>query len=59
MWRALKMFKESHPQTKLFIFTWAIYMLAIIWTTVQAYTRVEYSRSDTSRPIVIYPKSSE
>ncbi len=53
MWRAIKMFKESHPQTKFFILTWAIYMIAIIWTTIQAYARLEYSRTGTPQPIVI------
>jgi hypothetical protein len=59
MWRAWRMFKKSHPQTKFFIFTWAIYMLAIFWTTIQAYARLEYSRSDSRKPIVIQIHPSE
>lgn len=53
MWRALKMFKNAHSQTKFFIFMWAIYMIALAWTTVQAYARLAYSRSDLTPPIVI------
>lgn len=53
MWRTLKKFGKAHPQTKFFIFTFAIYMLAIIWTTIQAYARLEYSRTGLSKPIVI------
>jgi hypothetical protein len=52
MWQTIKMFKKSHRHTKFFILTWAIYMIAIIWTTVQAYARLEYSRTG-ARPIVI------
>ena len=59
MWRMLKMFKESHPQTKFFVFTWAIYMIAIFWTTIQAYARLEYSRSDSSKPIIIHINPSD
>jgi hypothetical protein len=53
MWRALKRFKDAHRQTKFFILMWAIYMIAMIWTTVQAYARLTYSRSDLTPPIVI------
>lgn len=53
MWQAIKMFKASNKQTKYFIFTLALYMIALIWTTLQAYARLEYSRSDLSRPILI------
>ena len=59
MWKAIKMFKASDRQTKYFIFTLVLYMAAMIWTTVQAYARLEYSRSDTSKPILIQPKSYE
>lgn len=60
MWRALKMFKRSHPQTKFFIFMWALYMVAIIWTTIQAYARLEYSRTGIDKPIVIQiPEKSD
>ena len=53
MWRTLQMFKNAHRQTKLFIFMWVIYMIALAWTTVQAYARLAYSRSDLNAPIVI------
>lgn len=53
MLRLLKLFKDSHRQTKFFILTLTIYLLAIIWTTVVAYARLEYSRSDMSEPIMI------
>lgn len=53
MWRTLQIFKNSHRQTKFFIFMWVIYMIAIAWTTIQAYARLAYSRSDLVPPIVI------
>lgn len=59
MWRTFKMFKDSHSQTKLFILTWAIYMIAIFWTTIQAYARLEYSRTGHSNPIVIQIQPSD
>ncbi len=46
-------FINSNRQTKWFILTIAIYMIAILWTTVQAYARLEYSRSYISKPIII------
>lgn len=61
MWRAMKTFKGSHPQTKFFIFNLAIYMIAIIWTTIQAYARLEYSRTGVpNKPIIIqYQEKSD
>jgi hypothetical protein len=59
MWQTLKMFKESNRQTKFFIFTLAIYMIAIFWTTIQAYARLEYSRTGNSQPIVIHIQPSD
>jgi hypothetical protein len=59
MWRALKMFKKAHRQTKFFIFMWAIYMIALVWTTVQAYVRLAYSRGDLIPPIVIHAPPSD
>lgn len=53
MWQALKAFKDSNKQTKFFILMFVIYMAAIIWTTLQAYVRLEYSRSDKETPIII------
>jgi hypothetical protein len=51
--QAIKTFKGSNRQTKYFIFMWMLYIVALIWTTVQAFARLEYSRSDVSRPIII------
>jgi hypothetical protein len=53
MWRAIKIFKNSHRQTKFFVFTLLLYMIALIWTTLQAYARLEYSRTDMSKTIII------
>lgn len=57
MWHALKLLKDAHPQTKFFIFTVVLYMAALFWTTLQAYARLEYSRTGISKPIVINTKS--
>lgn len=54
MWQAIKSFKDSNRQTKFFIFMIAVYMIALAWTTIQAYARLEYSRSGEARPIVIH-----
>lgn len=54
MWQAIKSFKDSNRQTKFFIFMGAIYLLALGWTTVQAYARLTYSRSDLNPPIIIH-----
>lgn len=59
MLKALNMFRKSHPQTKFFIFMFALYMIAIIWTTIQAYARLEYSRSDFTKPIIIQTQPIE
>jgi hypothetical protein len=48
VWRK---FKESHRQTKYFVLMYVIYLAALIWTTVQAYARLEYSRSDAKKNI--------
>lgn len=45
MIRWLSSYRQASPQTKYFIWTWVIYSIAIIWTTVQAYARLEYSRT--------------
>ena len=54
MWRAIKLFKCSHYQTKFFIFMWVLYVATLAWTTVQAYARLAYSRSDLEKPTIIY-----
>lgn len=54
MWKAVKAFRQSDRQTKFFIFTILLYFIAIIWTTIQSYARLEYSRSDReTTPIII------
>lgn len=53
MWQYVKSFKNSGRQTKYFILFTIIYMVAMIWTTAQAYARLYYSRSDMQKPIVI------
>lgn len=50
IWNA---FINSHRQTKFFIFMLLLYMIALIWTTLQSYARLEYSRTGESTPIVI------
>jgi len=57
--QAFQKFFKSHRQTKWFILTTLIYLVAIIWTTVQAYVRLEYNRSHISRPIIIHDQDSE
>lgn len=59
MLKALGLFRKAHPQTKFFILTVAIYMLALVWTTIQAYARLEYSRSDFPKPIIIQTQPTE
>jgi hypothetical protein len=53
MTETIKMFKQSNRQTKFFIFMCALYTLALIWTTVQAYARLEYSRSNEQKSIQV------
>lgn len=59
MWQAMKLLITSNRQTKYFIFTLFLYMIALLWTTIQAYARLEYSRSDISRPVLIKPQTYE
>lgn len=59
MWRIVKRFKNAHRQTKFFIFMGMIYMIAIVWTTIQAYARLAYSRSDLNPPVVIKIPTSD
>jgi hypothetical protein len=59
MWRAIKILKNAHRQTKFFILVWAIYMIALAWTTIQAYARLAYSRSDLTPPTVIHIPPSD
>ena len=54
MRQAIEAFLKSNRQTKFFIFMGALYMIALAWTTIQAYARLAYSRSDLVPPIVIH-----
>lgn len=49
MFTWINQFKSASRQTKYFILTLLLYMIAMIWTTVQAYARLEYSRSDMAK----------
>ncbi|MBS4164566.1 Uncharacterized protein PRO82_001896 [Candidatus Protochlamydia amoebophila] len=51
--QTIKLLREANRQTKFFIFMFVLYTLALIWTTVQAYARLEYSRSDEQKPIQV------
>jgi hypothetical protein len=53
IWQALKSFKQAHYHTKIFILMGVIYMLALMWTTSQAFLRLIYGHSDLHSPTVI------
>lgn len=53
MLEAFKKLKGAGSQTKYFILMALIYIVAMIWTTIQSYARLEYSRSDRPETIVI------
>gem|GEM_PF-3138537 len=57
MWQQLRKFKNSNRQTKFFILMGVIYLSAMLWTTIQAYSRLSYNRSDAEKPIVIQNKN--
>lgn len=59
MWQAIKRFKNSSRQTKIFILMGALYMIAMIWTTVQAYARLNYSRSDAPSIVIQTPNQNQ
>lgn len=44
-----RQFSNASFQTKSFAFTWAIYLLAIIVTTVYCYARLDFVRSTASK----------
>ena len=46
MLEAIKKLIRADRQIKYFILMALIYMVALIWTTLQSYARLEYSRSD-------------
>lgn len=51
--KAIKSFLRTDRQTQFFIFMLVLYAAALIWTTVQAYARLEYSRSNALKPITV------
>ena len=53
MTELIKKFNTANKQTKYIILMAAIYIVALIWSTLQAYARLEYSRSDRQKTIVI------
>ena len=53
MWRTINSFKQAHRQTQFFILMSAIYLIALAWTTVQAYGRLVYDRSNLQSPMII------
>lgn len=53
MYRPIKKFMNADRQTKFFIIMTVIYMGALLWTTIQSFSRLTYSRSDAEKPIVI------
>ncbi len=55
--QGLKALKDSNRQTKYFIFMVLIYLIAIVWTTVQSYARLEYSRSN-EKTLITNPNKS-
>lgn len=46
MHRIINKLKAIDRQTIYFILMTLIYMIALAWTTLQSYVRLEYSRSD-------------
>lgn len=56
---AVLQFKQKNWQMILFYVNVAIYFGALVWTTVQAYARLEYSRSDYKKPIIIQVPEDE
>lgn len=57
MLRWIKLYREASPQTKYFILTWVVYSIAIVWTTAQAYARLEYSRTSSQVISTVEPTS--
>ncbi|MCE2983474.1 MAG: hypothetical protein LW832_07905 [Parachlamydia sp.] len=49
----LKKLLQLDRQTKFFIFNLLLYAAALIWTTAQAYARLDYSRSNVSKPMTV------
>ena len=49
----VRKFYTANKQTKYIILMAFIYVTALVWSTLQAYARLEYSRSDRHKPIII------
>lgn len=45
MFSWMKQYNAANPKTKYFILTLVVYIVAILWTTVQAFARLDYSRT--------------
>ena len=54
-----KKFLNARKQTKFFILMTAIYLLALVWTTIQSYARIYYGRTEIGAPIVIQIPSEQ
>jgi hypothetical protein len=57
MWQALKKINDANKQTKYFILMFLIYIVALAWSTLQSFARLEYSPTGESKPIVIQQPS--
>lgn len=57
MRQTLTLFKRAHWQTKCFVIVFAIYLLALGWTTIQCYARITYDRDFTPPTIIKIPSS--
>lgn len=53
MWRMMQQFRRAHLQTQFFVLNLAIYLIALLWTTAQAYLRLEYNGSGPVTPIFV------
>lgn len=53
MRQALKSLFAADLQTFFFILTTAIYIIAILWTTIQSYARLEYSRTGSAQSTAV------
>lgn len=52
----IRAFKEANPKTKAFVFNWAIYVIALVASTIYCYARLDYVR--TGKPQVQVEKNS-
>jgi hypothetical protein len=59
MKRGIRKLLASHKQTKIFVFTIAIYFLIIIWTTIQAFLRLEFNRTGVNHDQILISQPIE